>query len=179
MSASETSIQASASSRLHTYREAIASTIRTAMPALRQVESIGSRFSVAELMKRSIRAPAAFVVLLRAPLSRQPNAQLQANAKVAVFCVTTGREDERESHAFTIAEAVAVLAETRQVWGLDRIGPANNMEIEQVLSDALDNKGVACVVAQFEQRVSGIGRDLLGEDGIVDAALYFREDGDA
>lgn len=158
--------------RLYSYRAAIASSILAAMPALKACEALSARFDLGELTARAIRAPAVFVVLLRTPLKRAANGSLDADANVAIFCVTQGPEERREADAFAMAEAIAVLATVRQLWGLTRVGPCEALDIEQVQSSALDKKGVSCVAVTFRQRVSGVGDGLFADEEKLPTELY-------
>lgn len=160
------------SSRLFAYRDAIATTIKNAMPDLKEVSALSARFDLAQLKTSSFRTPAAFVVLLRTPLKRASNGALAAEANVAVFAVTGGKEEEREAAAFVIAEAVAVLAGVGQMWSLTHVGPVENLDIEQVHAAELDRKGVACIAVTFRQRVNAVGSSLFTDEEQVPTALY-------
>lgn len=162
--------------RLFSYRAAIASTIKAAMPDLKTCDALSSRFDLGELTSRSIRTPAVFIVLLRSPLKRAANGSLDADANVAVFCVTQGPEERREAEAFAIAEAVAILAGVKQLWGLTRVGPCEALDFEQVHSTALDKKGVACIAVTFRQRVSSVGDGLFVDDAKVPTELYVNDE---
>jgi|GEM_PF-3677768 len=158
--------------RLYAYRQAIADTIKDAMPELKSCEALSARFDLGELTARAIRAPAVFVVMMRTPLRRAANGGLDAEAHVAIFAVTQGPEDRREEQAFAIAETVAVLAGVKQLWGLTRVGGCEALDFEQVQAQALDRKGVACVAVTFRQRVSGVGESLFNDEEKLPTDLY-------
>jgi hypothetical protein len=159
-------------SRLYTYRSAIGTTIKAAMPELRACETLSSKFDLGEIRTRSFSCPAVFTVLFRTPLGRAASGDLQANAHVGIFCIADGREDVREAKAFVMAEAVAALAGVGQLWGVTRVGPVEALDFEQINAEAFDRKGLACVVVTFRQRVSEVASSLFDDEGHVPTDLY-------
>lgn len=159
-----------ATARINAYRAAVVATIAAAMPALRECEEQFGRFDLDELETTMVRAPAVRVAVLKARAAPQASAETEAGLSCAAFVVTEGRD--RDRHAWTIAEAIAVLLHSAQLFGLTRLGPPSRVEIQPLVALKVKQKGVAIIAVEWQQDLRRLGEAIFDEAGHVIEALY-------
>ena len=151
-------------SRVVSFAEAIAATLRTAAPAAKTVEWQLGRFDFDDLKRISARAPIAVVGVVDVPLRKSADGNPSADTHVAVFVVTKGQKERRETEAWTIAEQVAVTACAAQMWGITSLGVPTEVRIEPLVSDEGDKLGAALIAVHWRQLLHRIGVDAFDAD---------------
>ncbi|MBE0692313.1 MAG: hypothetical protein IH590_04305 [Aquamicrobium sp.] len=160
--------------RINQFRGAVVAAIRAAMPALRSCEEQFGRFDLDELERTVIPSPAVRVAVLRAKAKPLANGQGEATLSCAAFVVTDG--NERDARAWAIAEAIAALLHTSQLWGLTQLEAPQAVEIQPVVGLKLRQRAVAIIAVEWTQSLRRLGADVFGEDGTVVEGLYLGEE---
>lgn len=162
------------SARINQYRSAVVASIKTALPALRSCEEQFGRFDLDELERTSIPAPAVRVAVLKARCKPQPNGQTEATLSCAAFVVTDG--SNRDSSAWTIAEAIVTRLEPAQLWGLTKLEGPQGVEIQPVVGLKLRQRAVAIIAVEWTQTLRQLGSDIFDAAGVVVEGLYIGDD---
>lgn len=140
-------------------RDAIASTIQTKVPGLREVKAHGGTFTRAEVRRIGLRLPTVLVTCLGA--SPQPrNGSVSLDARWAAWVVTQDEvESPRGDSALAFAELLQMLIPLER-WDLDYAGPAREVRAENLFSGELDKGGAALWVVTWRQSCESTGVDL-------------------
>ncbi|UNE53512.1 hypothetical protein [Bartonella machadoae] len=144
--------------RINALREAVIKSLKSALPDVRDCESQFGRFNLEELETQMLVAPAIRVAVLESRLTSVSNGQQSADLHLGAFIVTTGKE--RDVHSWLLAEAIAVLCHSGQLWGLTHLGAPREVQIEPVISAAIKQRGVAISVVEWHQDLYHLGHDI-------------------
>jgi len=166
--------EAPAIARINAFRQSVVSTFKEAMPQLRECEAQFGRFDLDALEKNMVRAPAVRVAVLRARPANQPSAEIAADLACAAFVVTEGRD--RDETAWTIAEAIAVILHSAQLFGLTRLAAPRDVDIQPLLAISLKNRGVAIVAVEWRQELRCLGETIFDDEKHLLEELYVNED---
>ena len=123
------------------FRQAVADKIKEALPELQSCEVQTGRFNLDDLKTESVRTPGVRFAVIKAPIQNEPNASQTALCECAAFVVTEGRD--RDTAAWTIAEAIASLAHSGQQWGLTKIGVPTDVLVAPVVSLGIEKRTTA------------------------------------
>lgn len=165
-------------SRVIAFAEAVAAAV-AAVPGVKHADWQLGRFDLEDLKRSSQRAPYVRVGVVNTGALRMVDAAPSATCQVAAFVVTQGRKADRERQAWTIGEAVAVLATAgAQMWGLVGLASPTNVRIEPLTSAGADDKGVALLAVQWSQVLHRIGEGVFVADPSAPADLAIGEDGE-
>jgi hypothetical protein len=156
--------------RLNLFRQAVVTSVRTALPQLRHCESQFGRFDLDELATSSLPSPAVRVAILKARARPQPSGEQEARLSCAAFIVVDGRD--RDERAWTIAEAIAVLLHSGQMFGLLQLGVPDEVEIQPLLAMNLRQRGVSIIAVEWKQDLRRLGDGIFDAAGHVVTGLY-------
>ena len=152
--------------RLRTYREAVVSGLRAALPALRDVQPHGGRFNLDELKRYSVNAPAARVAFAgMKPVGLDNVGRLIGPVNMAVYLITAGKDGD--AVLLDLIEEAASAIRMNQ-WGLSDISAAKVETIENLYSSGAEAQGVYLAGITFEQQLA-LGSNLYEQD--LDAAI--------
>ncbi|WP_336800657.1 hypothetical protein [Kaistia sp. MMO-174] len=152
-------------SRVVTFATAVAATIKTGVPSVTEATWQLGRFNLDDLARVTGRGAFVVVGVLGANVDRGSDSAPSALARVAAFVVTKGKKAEREHQAWSIGEAIAVLADGKaQFWGLQGLGVPMKVRLEPLTSALSDDKGVALLAVQWEQKLHRIGEGVFDND---------------
>jgi phage gp37-like protein len=152
--------------RLRTYREAVVSGLRAALPALRDVQPHGGRFNLDELKRYSVNAPAARVAFAGIkPVTLDNVGRLIGPVNMAVYLITAGRDGD--AVLLDLIENAASVIRMNQ-WGLADISAARIETIENLYSSGTEAQGVYLAGITFDQQLA-FGGNPFERD--VDAAI--------
>ena len=143
--------------RINTFRTAVIERIKTMMPAAKTVEAQFGRFDLDELERTMLRCPAVRVAALQC----------------AAFIVTDGKD--RDEAGWTMAEAIATLMQSGQLWGLTRLGAPDKVKIQPVVSASIRDRGVAIIAIEWSQTVRSLGENIFDEAGVLLEELYVND----
>lgn len=162
--------------RIEAFKTAVVGKFSALLPELKECRSLGGRFNLDTLSERSIKAPAVLVAVLKSPVSLEANGQVTLEANCAAFILTEGREDERDAKALVIAEAVLTLMGSGNHWGLAKVGMAEKVSLEPVMSAEIRSRGVSLVAVTWTTKLREIGTNIFDDAGNVVTALYVNGD---
>jgi len=152
--------------RLRTYREAVVSGLRAALPALRDVQPHGGRFNLDELKRYSVNAPAARVAFAgMKPVGLDNAGRIIGPVNMAVYLITAGRDGD--AVLLDLIEDATAAIRLNQ-WGLSDISAAKVETIENLYSSGAEAQGVYLAGITFEQQIA-FGSNLADAD--LDAAV--------
>jgi hypothetical protein len=160
--------------RVNAYRTAVVATIRAAMPDLRECEEQFGRFNLDELETISVRCPAVRVAVLEARAMPMPNGQVAARLSCAAFAISEGRD--RDAAAWTMAEAIAVLLQPAQLFGLTRLGAPEALRIQPIITARVKARGVAIIAVEWTQELRELGTAIFDDDGVLLEELYVNDE---
>lgn len=156
--------------RINAFRAAVVATFATAMPELSECAEQFGRFNLDELETNSIRAPAVRVAVLQADMPQKPAGDREAVLSCAAFVITDGKD--RDKAAWTLAEAIAVLLASNQMFGLLKVGVPDAAKIQPVITANIKARGVAIIAVEWSQTVRQLGDVIFDQDGRLLAELY-------
>lgn len=140
--------------RVDTLLEAIADTVRARLPlpALKTCRVHDGRWDAAELKRRTLAAPAAFVFCSGAPRIAAPNeAHTDADCELAVAFIARDKPGEPRGAAARAFAETTMAHLPRDRWGLSGLGPATDMRAENLYSETLDKTGAAMWTVTWRQ----------------------------
>ncbi len=151
---------------------AVVTAIRAILPALARCETMTGRFDLAELNKSGIPAPAVRVSVLGLKESgRAAGDFVEFGARMAAYVITRDRLGRtRDEHAATIAQAICSLVPADD-WGMDAIGPAEDVACDVLASVATRDAGVALWAVTWTQPLTFYARTT----EVVPVELYVAE----
>lgn len=166
-------------------RTSIIDSIAANISAFQTVQSHGGKFNSLELKRLALKSPAALVAVLGGPLDRE-GTQAVGGVRLAVFIVTRGTsEDQRDSAALILVEAVAGLVSENK-WAYADAKAPESMRIDNLYSGVIDRQGVALWSVSWVQRadlaifdqadfdalddfhLANVKWDLAQKDGVID-----------
>lgn len=160
--------------RINAYRLAVVSRIKLAIPRLGEcVEQFG-RFDLDALGTTMVKAPAVRVAVTSAKLSPTPKGEADAGLACAAFVITEGKQ--RDQDAWAIAEAVGVLLDESQRFGLTWLGSPSNISILPIVSGQLKNKAVSLIAVEWRQTLRRLGEGIFDDIGQLRPELYLNGD---
>lgn len=165
---------APAIARINAFRAAVVAVFKEAMPQLRECEAQFGRFDLDALERNMVRAPAVRVAVLRARPANQPSAEISADLSCAAFIVTEG--PDRDTSAWTIAEAIAVTLHSAQLFGLTRLGVPREVDIQPLLAIDIKRRGVAIIAVEWRQELRCLGDTIFDDEKHLLEELYVNED---
>lgn len=160
--------------RINQYRAAVVAAIRAAMPAMRSCEEQFGRFDLDELERTVIPSPAVRFAVLKARVKPLSHGSAEATLSCAAFVVTDGAD--RDTRAWAIAEVIATLLHTSQLWGLTQLEAPQDVEIQPVLGLKLRQRAVAIMAVEWTQVLRRLGSEIFDGDGVVMEGLYLGDD---
>lgn len=165
----------SPSSRIETLKGALVSNIEAILPQLKECRAIGGRFNIDELEKRSIRAPAVLIGVLKSPVKQSADGSVDVDANIAAFCLTEGNEEKRDAACWVMAEAIAAMLSSTKHWGVGGFGQPTRIDIEPVISADTRSRGVTLVAVTFSNTVRNINAGVFTDQGHVPTELYVND----
>lgn len=159
--------------RVNAYRAAVVATVKAAMPDLRECAEQFGRFDLGELETNSVRQPAVRVAVLNAKVKTAAAGQVDADLTCAAFIVTEGKDRDRQ--AWTIAEAIAVLLNPSQLFGIFKMGSPTQVQIQPVISAKVKARAVSIIAVEWRQELRQLG-DNIWDQGHVLRELYVNGD---
>ena len=156
--------------RINTFRTAVINRFKTMMPAAKTVEAQFGRFDLDELERTMLRCPAVRVAALLGKVSPAASGQGEAELQCAAFIVTEGKD--RDETGWTMAEAIATLMHSGQLWGLTRLGAPDKVKIQPVVSASIRDRGVAIIAVEWSQTLRSLGENIFDEAGVLLEELY-------
>lgn len=160
--------------RINAFRAAVITAIKAKVPLAKSVDPQFGRFDLDELERNSIRAPAIRIAVLTGKVPATASGQSEAALQCAAFVVTDGKD--RDEAGWTIAEAIATLMHSGQMWGLTRLGTPERVSIQPVVSASIRDRGVAIIAVEWSQPLRALGSNLFDEDGVLLRELYINDD---
>ncbi|WP_336801985.1 hypothetical protein [Kaistia sp. MMO-174] len=160
-------------SRVVTFAMAVAASIKADVPSVTEATWQLGRFNLDDLARVTGRGAFVVVGILSAHIDRGADSSPSALTRVAAFVVTKGKKAEREHQAWSIGEAIAVLADSKaQFWGLQGLGVPMKVRLEPLTSVLSDDKGVSLLAVQWEQKLHRIGEGVFDADPEAPAQLF-------
>jgi hypothetical protein len=159
--------------RINEYRAAVVAAVSTAMPFLRECEEQFGRFNLDELERESVKTPAVRVAVLKAKVTNAASGHADAMLSCAAFVITDGKD--RDAAGWTIAEAVAVLLHSSQLFGLTRLGAPSGVEIMPALTVKLKQRAVSLIAVEWNQEVRQLGATIFDEGHVLEE-LYVNDE---
>lgn len=130
------------SGEVSTLLNAVKSTIKDWLPALKSVEIHGGRFSLADVKKYSTRTPAVFVTALNIPPREIGSQDVDAPVDLMLFIITKDAPGlSRYESALAIAEHIAERLPGKNL-GLSFAFPAEQVQAKNLHTTELANIGV-------------------------------------
>lgn len=160
--------------RINAFRAAVVTTVQAAMPDLRECEEQFGRFVLEELERNIIKCPAVRFAVLRSKLKPEPSAEPTAELECAAFIVTEGKD--RDAAGWAIAEAVAVLLHSAQLFGLVKLSPPSNVQILPVISGKLKARAVSVIAVEWRQELRELGAGIWDDEQHLLSELYVNTD---
>lgn len=160
--------------RINEYRAAVVEAVKTAMPELRECGEQFGRFNLDELERESVRTPAVRVAVLKAKVTNAASGQAEALLNCAAFIIADGKD--RDAAGWTIAEAVAVLLHSSQLFGLTQLGAPSGVEIMPVVGVKLKQRAVSLIAVEWSQELRQLGATIFDDEGHVLEELYLNEE---
>lgn len=161
-------------SRINAFRAAVVAVVKQAMPALADCKEQFGRFNLEELETNIIRCPAVRIAVLKADFKEQAGGQPRAALSCAAFVVTEGKD--RDAQGWTIAEAVAVLLNRSQLFGLVRLGAPTAVQIQPVITGKLKARNVSITAVEWRQELSELGVGIWDDELHLLAELYVNDE---
>ncbi|EJF86223.1 hypothetical protein [Candidatus Bartonella washoeensis] len=149
--------------RINQFREAVITSLKSAFPDVRDCGCQFGRFNLEELETQMLVAPAIRVAVLESRLSSVASGQQSADLHLGAFIVTTGKE--RDVQSWLLAEAIAVLCHSGQLWGLTHLSAPREVQIEPIISAAIKQRGVSISVVEWHQDLHQLGQDIFCDEG--------------
>lgn len=159
--------------RINQYRQAVVARIRNAMPELRECSEQFGRFALDDLETTIVKAPAVRVATLSVKGKAQPSGQAEADLVCAAFVITEGQQ--RDASAWAIAEAIFVLLDTGQMFGLTRLGTPTNISIVPVITGKLKSKAVSIIAVEWRQSLRELGAMIWDDEQHLLKELYLND----
>lgn len=152
-------------SRVITFVKGIVATV-AAVDGVKSADWQLGSFALDDILRLVKGAPYVRIGVLAAPVNRVADGNVQVMCQVAAFIVTEGAETRRDQQAWTIAEAIAVLAcEQHQRWGVaGGIGAPMEVRIQPLTSTGADAKGLSLISVQWRQALHQIGTGTFEAD---------------
>ncbi|WP_317993178.1 hypothetical protein [Bartonella gliris] len=149
--------------RINAFREAVIRSLKRALPDVRDCSCQFGRFNLEELETQMFVAPAIRVAVLESRLSPVASGQQSADLHLGAFIITTGKE--RDVQSWLLAEAIAVLCHSGQLWGLTHLSSPREVQIEPIISAAIKQQGVSISVVEWHQDLHQLGQDIFCDEG--------------
>ncbi|WP_455466225.1 hypothetical protein [Bartonella sp. B39] len=144
--------------RINQFREAVIKSLKAALPDVRDCGCQFGRFNLEELETQMLVAPAVRIAVLESRFNSVASGHMSADLHLGAFIVTTGKE--RDVHSWLLAEAIAVLCHSGQLWGLTGLSAPREVQIEPIVSAAIKQRGVAISVVEWHQDLHRLGQDI-------------------
>jgi len=160
--------------RINAFRVAVVEAIRAVMPDLRDCEEQFGRFVLEELERNIIKCPAVRFAVLRATLINEPSAEPTAELDCAAFVVTEGRT--RDQSGWAIAEGIAVLLHSSQLFGLTRLSAPRDARILPVVSGKLKARAVSVIAVEWKQELRNLGDGIWDDETHLLSELYVNDE---
>ncbi|EJF76771.1 hypothetical protein MCO_01484 [Bartonella sp. DB5-6] len=155
--------------RINAFREAVIKNLKGALPDVRDCGCQFGRFNLEELETQMLVAPAIRVAVLESRMSPVASGYMSADLHLGAFIITTGKE--RDVSSWLLAEAIAVLCHSGQLWGLTHLSSPRDVEIEPIISAAIKQRGVSISVVEWHQDLHQLGQDIFCDEGQLKAGL--------
>ncbi|WP_455476160.1 hypothetical protein [Bartonella sp. B17] len=149
--------------RINQFRQSVKNTFQNALPNIRDCSCQFGRFNLEELETQMLVAPAIRIAVLASRFTSVESGQQSAALHLGAFVVTTGKE--RDSQSWLLAEAIAVLCHSGQLWGLTGLTAPREVQIEPVISAAIKQRGVAISVVEWHQDLHRLGENIFCDEG--------------
>lgn len=137
-----------------------------AVPGVKSADWQLGSFNLEEVLRLVKGAPYVRIGVLAAPVSRVADGNVQVVCQVGAFIVTEGAEARRDHQAWTIAEAIAVLAcQQVQRWGVaGGLGSPTEVRIQPLTSGGADAKGLSLIAVHWRQALHQVGAGVFDAD---------------
>ncbi|WP_208436005.1 hypothetical protein [Bartonella phoceensis] len=155
--------------RINQFREAVIRSLKGALPDVRDCSCQFGRFNLEELETQMLVVPAIRVAVLESRLHCVASGQMRADLHLGAFIVTAGKE--RDVQNWLLAEALAVLCHSGQLWGLTGLSAPRDVQIEPIISAAIKQRGVSISVVEWHQDLHHLGYDIFCDAGQLKAGL--------
>ncbi|WP_375695516.1 hypothetical protein [Bartonella sp. AC66GZZY] len=155
--------------RINQFREAVIRSLKGALPDVRDCGCQFGRFNLEELATQMLVAPAIRVAVLESRLSSVASGQQSTDLHLGAFIITTGKE--RDIQSWLLAEAIAVLCHSGQLWGLTHLSAPRDVQIEPIISAAIKQRGVSISVVEWHQDLYHLGKDIFCDEGKLKSGL--------
>ncbi|WP_317993218.1 hypothetical protein [Bartonella gliris] len=160
--------------RINQFREAVIRSLKGALPDVRDCGCQFGRFNLEELETQMLVAPAIRVAVLESRFNPVASGHMSADLHLGAFIITTGKE--RDVSSWLLAEAIAVLCHSGQLWGLTHLSAPREVQIEPIVSVAIKQRGVSISVVEWHQDLHQLGQDIFCEEGKLKAGLISCDD---
>lgn len=159
---------------LASLRDAIVSTIKTALPSLKTCETHGGRFDEGELARWGVNAPAVLVCCTNLGMPDFGTGGIQAPAAFVAYVITRNEPGvARDVSALNIVQALNKLLVGQSWSSNDFVTEPDAIESRNLYSTAADKKGVNLWAVTWRQTVVLGNPDSLAE---LDAFIRFAGD---
>ncbi len=149
-------------------RDAVVASLSANIPELKDVQPHGGRFTLDDLKRYSLKAPAARVAFVGLRPSQLNSAgQLVGPVQFMIALITKGASADRDG--LRLAERVADLVQF-STWGLSNIEAAQVTGVENLYNTEVDSSGVCLLAVSFSQRIA-FGTNRAIEDMTADGFL--------
>jgi len=155
-------------------RQAIADSIKTKLPDLRDCRPHAGRFDVKELRRMATRTPAVLIACLGVSESvLRESGECDADLVMAAFVVTADVKGlPKDVSALNIIEFLMLYIPGKQ-WGLGgKVFQAREVQAQNMYSGEVDQAGVAMWAAIWRQKVR-LGETVWDEAGVLPTHIYF------
>ncbi|WP_208432198.1 hypothetical protein [Bartonella doshiae] len=155
--------------RINQFREAVIRSLKRAFPDVRDCGCQFGRFNLEELETQMLVAPAIRVAVLESRLTSVASGHMSADLHLGAFIITTGKE--RDVSSWLLAEAIAVLCHSGQLWGLTHLSAPRDVQIEPIVSVAIKQRGVSISVVEWHQDLHQLGQNIFCDEGQLKSGL--------
>jgi hypothetical protein len=137
-----------------------------AVPGVKSADWQLGSFALDDVLRLVKGAPYVRIGVLAAPVNRIADGNVQVMCQVGAFIVTEGAEARRDHQAWTIAEAIAVLAcQQVQRWGVaGGLGAPTEVRIQPLTSSGADAKGLSLIAVHWRQALHHVGAGAFDAD---------------
>lgn len=146
---------------LSTVLDEIAAYIKPKVPELRDCKMVGTRISLAETDRRSLRFPAAYVTGSGTRDARYMGNKFRTRGQFALILVASSKVEgqaDPQDRAHLIADLVTrvlMVVAAAKNWGSDEVeGPPENVHSSNAYTAAADEKGVALWAITWDQMLA-------------------------
>lgn len=155
-------------------RKAIADSIKSKLPDLRDCRPHAGRFDLVELRRVAAKTPAVFIACMGVNVSElRESGECDADLVMAAFVVTADAKGlPRDVSALNIVEFLLLYIPGKQ-WGLDgKAFKAREVQAQNMYSGEVDKTGAAMWAVLWRQKVR-LGESVWDETGILPSQVYF------